>query len=112
MSKKDIFTRAEEAEKLLDSGFSEAALIVAWSASEAIIRLMAEEQGVLLERPDLLYVLKLAVTNGLISRDDYQFLSKVSEYRNALVHGYKILDFDNSIIGDLIRTNQRLLESS
>ena len=73
---------------------------------------MAEEQGVLLERPDLLYVLKLAVTNGLISRDDYQFLSKVSEYRNALVHGYKILDFDDSIIGDLIRTNQRLLASS
>jgi hypothetical protein len=45
----DILRGIEAAERLLESGFSEAALLLAWSTSEATVRLLTEEEGVVLD---------------------------------------------------------------
>jgi uncharacterized protein YutE (UPF0331/DUF86 family) len=108
----DILGRIEAAEKLLESGFSEAALLVAWSTSEAALRLLIEEEGIVLDHLNPPYILKQAVMHGVIARDEYNFLTNVIKYRNALVHGFKTLDFDPALVSELISRTKRLLHST
>jgi uncharacterized protein YutE (UPF0331/DUF86 family) len=48
----------------------------------------------------------------VISRDDYNFLTKVMKYRNALAHGFKTIDFDPVLVTELINITKRLLQST
>lgn len=112
LEREDILQRIEEAGRLLKSGFSEAALLIGWSASEATVRLLAEDEGVLLDRHTPSYILNRAATDGVISRDDHNFLTNAMKYRNAFVHGFKVVDFDSALVGHLISTTKRLLQSA
>ena len=107
--KEDILQGIATAEKLLDEGFSEAALMLAWSNSEAAVRLLLEAEGLPLDRLAPSYILKQAATNGIISRDDYNFLTQMMKYRSALAHGYKTIGFDPVLVRELIDTTKRLL---
>lgn len=109
MKRDDVLQGLETAEKLLQSGFSEAALMQAWSISEAAIRLLFEADGITPDRLSPLHTLKQAVTNGIISKDDYEFLTKVMKHRNALAHGYKTMDFDQALVMELIAMTKRLV---
>jgi hypothetical protein len=108
----DILRGIEAAERLVASGFSEAALLQAWSTLEATVRLLSEEEGVVLERLNPLSILTQATSNGVISRDDYSFLTKVMKFRNALAHGFQTLDFDPALVTELINITKRLLQST
>jgi uncharacterized protein YutE (UPF0331/DUF86 family) len=108
----DILRGIETAEKLVDSGFAEAALMSAWSTAEATVRLLIEAEGLALERFDPPYILMQAATNGVISKEDYQFLTKMMKRRNALAHGFKTVDFDPALARELISTTKRLLQSA
>jgi hypothetical protein len=112
LEREDILRGIEAAERILESGSPEAALLLAWSTSEATVRLLTEEENILLDRLTPVYILKQAVTDGVISRDDYNFLMSAIKYRNALAHGFKATDFDSAIVRDLINTTKRLLEST
>ena len=112
LAREDVLQRAASAERLLDSGFSEAALLAAWSALEAAVRMLTEEEGIMLERMIPSYVVDQAVANGVISRDEYNLLTDAMEYRNALVHGFKITDLDSGLVEELIITTKRLLQPS
>jgi uncharacterized protein YutE (UPF0331/DUF86 family) len=105
-AREDILRGLEAAEKLLEAGFSEAALLLAWSASEATVRLLVEEEGIVLERLlTPLYILKQAAMHGVVSREAYHSLTKIVEYRNALVHGFKPVDFESTLVTELKRTS-------
>jgi REase_AHJR-like/Protein of unknown function DUF86 len=108
----DILRGLEAAEKLLESGFSEAALLLAWSTAEATVRLLIEAEGIVLDQLTPPYILKQAVMNGVIAREEYNFLTKVIKYRNALVHGFKTIDFDPALVSELISRTKRLLQST
>lgn len=108
----DIQKSMQTAGELLDSGFAEAGFVLAWSGLEATVRLLTEEEGISLDRFTPLYILKQAVTNGVISRDDYNLLMSALKYRNAVVHGFKVTSFDSDIARDLIVTSERLLRSA
>jgi len=108
----DILRGIEAAERLLESGFSEAALLLAWSTAEATVRLLIEEEGIVLDHLNPPYILKQAVMNGVIARDEYNFLTNVIKYRNALVHGFKTIDFDPALVSELISRTKRLLQST
>jgi hypothetical protein len=108
----DILRGIEAAERLVASEFSEAALLQAWSTLEATVRLLSEEEGLVLERLNPLSILTQATSNGVISRDDYNLLTKAMKYRNALAHGFKTIDFDPTLVRELISTTKRLLQST
>jgi hypothetical protein len=111
LEREDILQRVEMAERLLEAEFPEAALLIAWSTSEATLRLLIEEEGISQDRLILPHkILNEAVANGVISRQDYKFLMNAMEYRNALVHGFKVRDFDPNLVRDLIRTTKELLQ--
>ncbi len=110
--KEDILQGIETTEKLIESGFIEVALMSAWSTAEATVRLLIEAEGLSLDRFDPPYILMQAVTNGVISREDYNFLTKVMKHRNALAHGFKTVDFDPALVKELINTIKRLTQST
>ena len=108
--REDIFQGLEASERLLVLGFAEAALLLAWSSAEAMVRLLTLEEGYVLDRHTPLYVLKQAVVQGVISREAYAFLTKAMQYRNAFAHGLKTVDFAPALVTELISTTQRLLQ--
>jgi uncharacterized protein YutE (UPF0331/DUF86 family) len=110
LEREEILQRLQESERLLDTGAVEAAVLIAWSTSEAAVRLLATEEGLNLDRPVPVVVLKQAVMNGVISREDYNFLEHAMKYRNALAHGYKVADLDPLLVKGLIRTTKHILE--
>jgi hypothetical protein len=110
LGRDDIQQGIEKSEKLLELGFSEAALLLTWSILEATLRFLSAEEGIALNRLDSFYILKQAAMNGIISRNDYNFLIDVMKYRNALAHGFKKSDTNPSLTQDLIDTTKRLID--
>ncbi len=107
----DIIRRIEEAERLIGLGSIEAALVLAWSASEATVRMLIEEEGISINRvTSQAYTLGTAVSEGVISRDDYDYLTDVMKYRNATVHGFSADGFTVELVSGLIETTRRLLQ--
>ncbi len=105
-----VFRRIWEVEQLMESGHSEAALALAWSACEAAIRLMVAEEGVVTKGITTAgYVLDQAVFLGVISRDEGSHLDDVKRYRNAVVHGFRHDGFDDAMITDLVETARRIM---
>ncbi|MCY4487702.1 MAG: hypothetical protein OXF11_11405 [Deltaproteobacteria bacterium] len=105
----NILQRIAQAERVLESGFAEAAFLLAWSACEALLRMMIEEEGVSIKRITTSgYVLNLAVVHGVISRDDYQGLADMMKCRNAIAHGFGINKFGDEQVTVLIETTKRL----
>jgi uncharacterized protein YutE (UPF0331/DUF86 family) len=111
LTKEEILQRLESAKKLLSSGDLEAALLLAWSIIEAVVRRLIEEEGIALDHLAPPYVLKQAVTNGVISREDYNLLMYVLKYRNALAHGFKAANLAPTLPRQLIDTAESLLQS-
>lgn len=108
-----ILKRVDEAERALESGLSEAAFLLAWSACEAAIRALIAAQGVSNESittPG--YVLNQAVSHGVISRDEYRNLTGILRYRNAIVHGFALDDFGDELITDLIEIVRRMTNTT
>ncbi len=108
-AREDVSGRLETVEELLDTGSPEAAFLLGWGALEAVVRLLAEEEQLTLDRISPSYLLHQAVTNGVISREDYALLLRAMKYRNALAHGFKIADFDVALVRDIINTTRHLL---
>ena len=107
----DVQHRIREADRLLESGFNEAAFLIAWSALEATIRILIEGEGISINRvTSQTYILDLAVGECVISKEDYELLVDAMKYRNALVHGFEVTRFDRELVMDLTKNTKRLLQ--
>ena len=108
-----ILQRIEEAEKSLQARLPEAAFLLAWSASEAVIRELLTAQGVSntsITSPG--YVLDQGVSHGVISRDEYDALTRMRKYRNAIVHGFGMDDFNDELVTGLLETIRRIMTAT
>ena len=104
-----ILHRIEEADKSLEAGLPEAAFLLAWSACEAAIRALISMQGIMnknITRPG--YILDQAVYTGVISREEYNHLTTLQRYRNAIIHGFTVSGFSEELVTDLIETVRRI----
>ena len=112
-SAKSIHRRLAEAEKARDAGFGAAAFLLAWSAAEAVLRELVAAEGVTIERiTTAAYVLDYAVYQGVIAREDYNRLTGLMAYRNALIHGFEVEGFDGeAAVADLLEMVGNLMAS-
>ena len=104
-----ILQRIREAELALESGLPEAAFVLAWSAMEAATRVSIAEQGISnsgITTPG--FVLDQAVSLGVVSREEYDNLTRMQKYRNAIVHGFSVAGFSENLVTDLIETVRRM----
>ena len=85
----EILQHLDHAVRALESGLAEVAFVTAWSALEAATRaLISEEIGTNSDITMSGHVLDEAVYLGVISRSDYDDLTDMMKYRNAIVHGF------------------------
>ena len=109
----DILRRIGEAEKTLEAGLPEAAFLLAWSAYEAATRELIAAQGVLdIGITTSRHVLDQAIYNGVISRDEYNNLTEMLKYRNAIAHGFSPSDFSVELATEFIETAQRIITAA
>ena len=110
LNAESIPMRIDDAERALAAGFPHAALLLAWSACEATVRVLVEAEGVAIKRVATpAYVMNMAVSHGVISMDDFDRLTEIMGYRNAIAHGFEVNDFDPRLVTDLIAATERLM---
>ncbi len=104
-----ILEQIEKAERALESNLTDAAFLLAWSACEAAIREKNASQGISAKGiPTASYVLNQAVSQGLVSRDEYNKLTGMMRYRNAIVHGFSLNNLSDDLVKDLIKSVRRM----
>ena len=105
----EVFESLDEAHALLGNGYTNAAMLLAWSSTEAALRLIGgqEEPPIVQTNPQNL--LQSLVMEGVISREEYEFLRKALQERNAIAHGYKSSPNAAKTVQDLIDTTRKLL---
>ena len=103
--KSDIAKRISEAQKALEAGWVEVSFFLAWSASEAVIReLLTKGEASGNSITSTGFVLDQGIYQGVISREQYDALNRFRKYRNAIIHGFTVPDFDESLVTELLDT--------
>jgi hypothetical protein len=103
--------RIADARELL-SGQADAAAVLAWSAAEATMRLIAKQHRISLgsvQRNVPSFLVTKLYTLGLLSREDYDVLSEGIQMRNLIVHGYRTSGPTHDEVRRLIDSAERLL---
>lgn len=110
LQKPEIETRLQVARQLAIQ-HPESAILYSWSLVEATLRLVAEHEGLSLQRLDPLYLVKQLVTEGVISRPEYHLLMDVLSLRNAIAHGFKATQIKKESLFELIDVAEQLLKT-
>ncbi|TVP64323.1 MAG: hypothetical protein EA343_05590 [Nodularia sp. (in: Bacteria)] len=96
----------------LTSHHPELAILYTWSLAEATLRLLAEHEGLSLQKFEQpLRLLKQLTTEGVISQTDHQLLMDAFPLRNAIAHGFKTSKINPSSVLELIEVTEQLLNS-
>ena len=91
----DALSRMERAEKCLEAGFPEAAVLLAWSAVESVIRIVLNEKEFAVKRlTHSSYIIENGVQREAITYEDYDCLMEILNYCNAIIHGFSVGDMD------------------
>ncbi|MFM7575533.1 MAG: hypothetical protein ACKO5Q_01110 [Microcystaceae cyanobacterium] len=106
----EIETRLQVARQLATQ-YPESAILYCWSLVEATLRLVAEQEGISLQRLDPLYLVKQLVIEGIISRPEYQLLINSLSLRNAIAHGFKATQITQESVYRLIDVTEQLLDT-
>jgi len=79
-----IRRRFDEARKLVSSGHVEAALLLAWTAAEATMRLLSEPSP---DRPDTRSLLRRLASEGVLDQGTFAALNEAYRLRSSVAHG-------------------------
>lgn len=85
----DIDERLSEARELSMQEHGEAALVLALSATEALMRYIADAEGISVVGHNPSQVAKSLYTHGVLDKEQYQALHDAIAARNMIVHGYR-----------------------
>ena len=85
----EIANRLQEAQILSQQEFGEAAFVIAWSATEAVMRKIAARERITKEKSSFEYLSKNLYTQGLLEKEQYETLLEAARIRNSIIHGYK-----------------------
>ena len=97
------------AERLLDDGHPESALLIAWAACEAVLRTqLQDETGSDDDLPLTSQLMDAATMYGIISHEDRGYLKELQALRNAVAHGYSHEDIEGDVVLDLTEFVRRL----
>jgi uncharacterized protein YutE (UPF0331/DUF86 family) len=99
-----------EARVVSDGGHKEAAFLLLWAATEALLRHIAQQEGINiseLQQPRIL--INHLTSAGLIDRTDYGQLIAAAEIRNRVVHGVGRSAIDSRMVETLADICSRLL---
>ncbi len=107
-----VIERLATARKLAAQENVEAALLIAWSAGEVVLRKVAQAQDVRIQPFQPAAAIKSLHSFGVIGWRDYEFLRKSHETRNHIAHGLRQPKLSKQTADRLIRLIEKLLEET
>ncbi len=107
-----LFKRLSQAERFADSGDLEAAMLLAWSAAEGLLRRIGEREGVTLEDRGSSYVIKKLYSIGLLTKGSYKLFERGIKARNQLVHGFSVRHLNKTFVKRLVRELRRTAQKN
>jgi uncharacterized protein YutE (UPF0331/DUF86 family) len=110
MNEELIRERLHEGQRLAEQGMLAASLLITWSAAEAAMRLAAKGNEIALpdQRPGV--VISRLYTDGVLEREEYDFLVELFGVRNAVAHGFYQEKIRRMVLKKLQQIALRLLE--
>lgn len=106
-----LWQRIVTSRQLAMQGHAEAAFLLMWTATEAVLRIIADREDVSVDRlPPAAIVRRLSIL-GLVDRDDYRTLEEAAQLRNTLVHGFSSREVDAHLLQNVGGVTERLLEA-
>lgn len=111
LTRQEIVARLGAARDLAQQRQGDAALLLAWSAVEAALRLVAQQQRITLEEEQPAYLIKRLYTLGALSRPEYDVLQHGLEMCNTIAHGFRPARMESSLVGDLADLAEQLLQA-
>jgi len=109
---KDISTRLNSARLLLSHEDPDSALLITWSALEAILHQLTWNKDVGIEPWNGVRAAKQLTAVGELSRTDYEFVLRTAEARNQVAHGGSAGASTRSMVRSLISLALRLMRTS
>jgi hypothetical protein len=83
-----VRARLEEVARLDEAGHAEAAFLLAWATAEAVMRLIAEREGLRSDRSSPLALIRSLHSVGIVGEPEQGVLTEAGKVRNAVVHGF------------------------
>lgn len=105
---RDITYRLHEARQLSDQEHGEAALLLAWSATEAFLRFIADAEAIPVTQYNAIHVMKSLFIYGVLDTEQYQVLQEGLQARNMVVHGYKEKHPLATVVGRILHVTDQL----
>ncbi|MEP6495914.1 MAG: hypothetical protein ABJF01_24755 [bacterium] len=102
--------RLDEASALLNTGHVEAALMLAWAATEAVMRLLVAKHHLGIDRDDASTLIRSLVSEGYIDEDGFRLLNEAFRLRSAVAHGRRPIRGD--VAADANKTARTLSQLS
>jgi hypothetical protein len=109
-SVEQIQAQLRDAHRALDSGLTSGALLLAWAALEAVLRLTALNagyKGKLRGQPTVL--IRELYALGRLNRDDFEHLESVRQLRTAIAHGLASEPVSETAVLRILHVADRLL---
>ena len=100
--------RIEDAARLAEQGYREAALVLLLAAAEAIGRQLASGEQVRVQRWSPVALFRGLVHHGLIDREDAERLVRAYVLRNRIVHGIADRSVESAELADVLEAVKRL----
>ncbi|MCW3094464.1 MAG: hypothetical protein JWL77_82 [Chthonomonadaceae bacterium] len=107
----EVEDRFQQAEKLLEQNQYVLAMLLAWTATEAALRLIAQHNEVRLKEQSPAYIIKQLFSVGILDRQQYDMMDEAVQLRNTIVHGFRMNQFHPQLVQNLIMTSRNLLRS-
>jgi hypothetical protein len=102
----------EQVRKLLATENREAAFLLLWANTEALLRRVALKEGVPVARLSPSQLVKELATQGLLERLDYFPLETAATFRNTFAHGKGDPEVEPALLDKLLRVSEGLREDA
>lgn len=95
---REIDQKTVQAASLLEKGYDEAAILIAWIAIEGAARQLAFSEKIRTEGKPTAQIVKSLVTYGLITNTKYNQMMKWMDLRNTIIHGIQHPQIGNKML--------------
>jgi hypothetical protein len=99
-----------EVRDLVENGRFHAAFLLLWADAEALLRRLAQQEGIPVYRLSPSQIVKELATEGVLDRRDYRSLEEAADFRNTFAHGVGPAVVEPQLLNGLLVATEGLRE--
>lgn len=112
LNHREILDRLREARMLSEQEFGVAAFVLAWSATEAVLRTLAVKERIAKGKDSFESLAKNLFAQGILEKSQYETLAEAVKTKNSIVHGYEEPDTLSKTFKSVLSITEQLLREA